>query len=324
MNDQQLIALMKQVATALRSGAGLATVAPALLMTVPAKLRPALQRALGGGDVLSETLARVGLIDEAERALLAAGEQGGRLPETLDALARTIEERRSARLKLAASLAYPALLVALAGFLLTAPLAVTRGVGAWLSVAVWPAAFVLAAVIGFFVVWPRLPRSSPLRLAPARIGAALPIVGPQLVRGSLASFLDVLGQLVGAGLPYTLALPAALNASGHPTLWGAERTVMDAIARGATLTEALRGARALPETMLGSIHAAETAGAVPKTLVALARLERDAHRRFVLGSAVAIGMLAFAVVAGAIGVSIVLGGQAYVEQIENIADEAER
>jgi type II secretory pathway component PulF len=324
MNDRALESLLRSLATTLRAGVGLGTVGPALLSGAPARARAALQRAITGGTALSEALSSAGLIDDAERALLAAGESGGRLPDVLDALARAVAERRAARSKLLIALAYPALLVSLAGFLLTAPLAITRGVGEWLSIAVWPALFVVTAGTLVLVVWPRLPRGSSLREGPMTLVSKLPLVGPQLKRGAIASALDILGQLVDAGLPYTLALPAALRAAGHADIRRGERAIVSALDRGATLVDALRAGAVFPERVLAPLVAGEVSGNVPKTLAMLARSERDAHRRFVLGSGVVIGMLAFAVVAGAIALTIISGGQAYIEQIDAIADEAER
>lgn len=319
VNDRQLEVLLRQLSAVARSGAGPAAIAPAILQAAPPSARGALTQALQGGVALSVALQKAGVLDDGEAALLAAGERAGRVPETLDALAATARERQRTRRKLVAGLAYPALLVVLAGFLLTAPMAVTQGVGAWLSVAVWPLVFVGGTAVIYFFLVPRLPKNSAVRTAPARFSESLPLLGRGFQRAGLGRFCDLLSQLVAAGLPYTLALPSAMQA--WPRLAAHEQTVRRAVDGGATLTEALRKTGVVPARVLGPLQAAEQTGTVDETLRALGRDELEAGRRFTLGLAIALGMGAFLAVAAAIGITIVAGAQSYIEQVDSITAE---
>lgn len=318
VSDAQLEALLRQLAASLKAGLGGPTMLPGLLSTLPAPLHGPLKRALLGGALLSTTLGDAQLVTAADRALIEAGERSGRLPELLVTLADTVRERRQTRTKALVALAYPALIVSLAGFLLTAPLAVTRGIGAWLSLAVWPSVIVALCFLLARVVLPALPPTSPARVLPRRLALSLPVVGGALERGAYATFCEVLSQLLAAGLPYTLSLPAALDASGHPRLEGAAARVLARLDDGGGLAECLRETGALPERLLLPIAAAERSGTVDVTLSAYGRDERAAYRQGLLALVAASGVMAFLVVATAVAVTLVAGAQSYVGDIEAV------
>ncbi len=323
-DDRKLDLLFTQLATWLRSGASAVVMLPSLLDASPVSLRAPLQRALTGSSTLSQAFGASGLLSSSERALLEAGESSGRLPELLDALAHLRSQRRATRRLLLAGLAYPASLLVLGGFLLTAPMAITRGVGAWLSVAVWPFILVSALAVMFFVLAPRLPRDAWLVTAPRRFASRVPLLGKGFAGGSAAVFCDVLAHLIGAGLPYTLALPAALQASGVDSNSRKERELMRALDAGATLTEALRSSQIVPVHMLPTLNSAEQSGTLERALTVLARDEGQRYRSFLRALVALTSVAVFGLVVVAIAATIIMGASSYIERIDAIGTTSMR
>jgi general secretion pathway protein F len=321
--DRSLEVFLTQLSVALKAGTPPGLL-PTQVTTVPARLRASLPKVFAGEVPLSAALVGAGLVTSAEAAVLSAGERSGTLPVVLEALARTLRERRAAARRLLMGLAYPAFLVVAAGALLPLPLVVTDGLGAWLSIAIWPPLIVGGALVLALIVWPRLPKEHALRGLAGRLLFSLPIVGGAATRGAAGTFFRLLSQLVAAGVPITLGLEASLAACGHPVWQARAARVRSAIDEGATLDDALRRHLELRPEVLSQIASAERVGALDTTLERLGKDESEAWGRFVIAAAVVAGVLCFLVVAGAIGGAIVTGAQGYFDQIDRITDDASR
>ncbi len=315
MSDRNLEALLRALAAAHQAGLAGAGLWGAVRPATPGPWAPAVGKALTQGGALSRALSEVGAISAAESALLAAGEKAGRIPDTLGVLADMVGRRRTVRTRALMAVAYPALLVGLAGMLLPAPMVITQGVGAYLAVALWPAGLVGAGLTLVFGVVPRLPAEHGLRRGLVRLALSMPGLGGALRRQQLSTFCEVLGQLLSAGVSITVALPVALTVL--PGAEDAAVAVTRTLAAGSGLSDALAAAPGtFPPALLAALSVGERTGTLDLTLAAWAAQERQAAQQRLLLVVVMVGLLLFLLVAAGIGFSVVQGAQRYIDSID--------
>jgi general secretion pathway protein F len=266
-----------------------------------------------GGMSLSNALARhPRQFPEIYRALIAAGEESGKLGSVMASLADYIEERARLQSKITLAFVYPAILttvsVAVVIFLLTyvipqvvevftqtkqaLPL-LTRamiGLSAFLRSYGWML-LAAGAAAGFLIQ--RALRVEAVRLAWHRRVLGLPIVGALSRSVNTARFASTLSILVGSGVPMLRSLQAAGETMSNLAL---RRRVEDASQRvreGASLARALRaeeGERAapgrlrlFPPVLLHMIGSGESTGKLPEMLARAADMHsREAERRAML------------------------------------------
>lgn len=234
--------------------------------------------------------------------LVEAGEAGGVLPEQLDRLARQLEASIALRARMRAALRYPAVLLAVAAVVLailgTAVVpafkdvfasiagqgadvdaslpALTRLVIAWSDAmaAYWPVLLglpVLVAATGMRA----LRHSERAQRLRDRIALRLPVLGGVLRKAVTARWTRTLSTLLQSGLPLMDAMEATGHASGNWAYCDATRRAAHAVASGASLSQALRGAGLFDEMLLQMVQIGEQAGAVDTMLARVA----DAHER---------------------------------------------
>ena len=154
--------------------------------------------------------AHPGLIDPGHLPLLRAGEQSGRLPETLKRLADGLERRRQLRVRIGTSLLYPILIFHLAVLVLTVVKMFLRFTGGGLQIGfnladgLWFAASVLVpvygAVVGVWLVWRAGRRRRALRAVLEAVVAVIPGFGKLRRHLAVARFARALEGLYGAGV----------------------------------------------------------------------------------------------------------------------------
>jgi len=95
----------------------------------------------------------------------------------------------------------------------------------------------------------------------------LPMVGPILLRSSLARFCRTLGVLVGSGISFLEALDLVTLATENRVLRRALTDASAAIQRGTTIASALEGTGVFPRMLVSMIASGEEVGALHQMLM---------------------------------------------------------
>jgi general secretion pathway protein F len=308
------------LADALRSGVGLVGYLndAAASRIIDRSVRSVLRDALRRGKSLTDAVAPWAGLSTAELTLLRAGERAGRLADALDSVARSIEERRKTRRRLAMGLAYPAFLIVMASVIMPLPKLVQGGVSSYLASAVWAPIGVAIAGVLLFVVVPRMRRGSSQPSLLLRLALATPLLGGGLRCSARATFAEVLAQTISAGVSMPFALSCALASAEDPRLQATEAAVLRRIEEGSTLTKALDQTGAFPHAFIDKLAHAEAVGTLDTTLAELADAERLRARRAIIASI----LVASAVVIGLVMVAIIWGiidaYRSYFQSIDDI------
>ena len=270
------------------------------------------------GYRLADAMARQGkAFPPLYRAMVAAGESAGALPQILERLADMLEKQQQVRARLVTTLAYPAALAVTAALVVIAlmvfvvprvveqfdsmgralPLltrmviAVSDGLVHW-----GPALLVLAvAAIGALVALLRRPG---FRLAFDRALLRLPLLGRLLRDVHAARMSRMLATMLASGLPLMEGLSITVGTVGNRVLRAATETMATSIREGGSLTGALRRAGVFPPVMVYMATSGENSGRLPEML------DRGAdylEREFDTFTATAMSLLEPAVI-------VVLGG----------------
>ena len=203
-----------------------------------------------------------------EAALLAVGEQTGRIVPILEALTTRCDQKIQARNDLLKRSIYPLFVVLMAGVILPIPTIITQGVRAY-GVAVlvhllW-LGLVLAGTYGLIRLWSRT-RHLALRRLPGGVEMALL---PQ----SRADFLRILRAGIASGLPVGLTLDAAARVWLTDENDALTRTALRRIGSGDRLAEAVQPLLTRSQTF--EVAAAEQSGTLDEVLD---RLVEDADK----------------------------------------------
>ncbi len=221
--------------------------------------------------------------------MVAAGEVGGTLEDVFSRLADTLERRNRLKVQVMASLAYPTLMVVVATavvlFLLTyvVPGLIqvfqdmdrtmpwpTRAL-IWISQFIRHGWLVLGiglcgALLGLCLAF----RSEPGKAIWDRVRAALPWVGPLLLKVEVARMARTLGTLLGAGVPLLRALAITGQVLRHGRMERAWAQVTDSVRTGDTLAHALRRTAVFPPLVCHLVATGESTGTVEHGLIQIA------------------------------------------------------
>jgi len=229
---------------------------------------------LGGarGQAIAEAVAQGRTLSSAldapaeEVALVAAGEETGRLDANLERLAGLRTARAAARRRLLLRVLYPLVLFHLAALLI--PLPETF----WKAEFPWNWLFRVLLVLGPFyaalLVASRMARTERGRAALVRARDLLPGFGAAARHARRATFATVLGAAYESAIPLDRGVAIAANAAGVPG--GAASAT---IAGGAGLAAALAPTGIFDRTGVARLQTAEVAGEIGRTLGAIAAEE---------------------------------------------------
>ena len=237
--------------------------------------------------------------DDTYVAVVAAGEQGGRLDEVLLRLADDLEEQQALRARLIGASLYPAIvtLVALAivVFLVTYVVPQVAGVFAgskralpWLTRAMLAVSEVVrsygwialvAALIGGAALQVSL-RSDAFRQRFDAAWLRLPLIG-RLSRGyNQARFAGTLAMLAGAGVPILRALQTAAATLHNRAMRADALDALDMVREGAPLASALAQKRRFSGLLPLFARLGEQTGQLPQMLQRAAQqLSAEVQRR---------------------------------------------
>jgi general secretion pathway protein F len=321
MSDTALALITRQLAT-------LVTVAPIeeALRTLTEqseskKQREVLTRVHTGvveGLRLSEAMAKLGpAFPQTYRAMVAAGESSGSLPQILERLADLLEKRQEMRSKITSALVYPVVLAVVALCVIVAlmtfvvPKVVeqfdTSGQQLpWLTNAMiaisdvmlewgWAIALGIAAFLALSA-W-LLSQAGP-RLAFDGALLRTPIAGRLLRNVEAAGLARSLATMIASGLPILDALKLASQTTTNTVIRAAVRDMAVSVHEGAGLSSAMRRARVFPPLLVNLAASGESGGKLEPMLDRAADyLERD----FRTATSVALSLLEPAII-------VVMGG----------------
>ncbi|WP_024890830.1 type II secretion system inner membrane protein GspF [Luteimonas huabeiensis] len=248
------------------------------------------------GFRLSEAMARQGrAFPPLYRAMVAAGEGTGALPEILERLADLLERQQQVRGQLVAALVYPAalavtalaVLAALMTFVVPRVVEQFDSMGRslpWLTRAViavseaftgWGPLLLALAVAAALAAGAALRRPGPrLRFDAAMLAA--PLVGRLLRDLHAARMARTLAIMLAGGLPLMEGLRITAGTVGNRVLRQATTRMADDIREGASLASAMRRAGAFPPTLLYMAASGEDSGRLAPMLERAADyLERE-------------------------------------------------
>ena len=257
------------------------------------------------GNSLAEALSRAsaaqpGLFAPVFIAMVKAGETGGFLAVVLDQVADYLERQRELTNRVVTALVYPALLLTIAGGVVTFLLIwfiprfaelfasfhrelppLTLLIQAVSHLLVHYGWIVLLVVLGGVFAGRKLLATEAGGRWWEDLMMRLPGIGE--VRTGLARvrFCRMLGTLLGAGVPLLNALSVARETVGSRSLASALNEAGERIRQGSSLTAGLAGLDALlPPTAREALAVAESSGRLPQELLRLADTgERDLDRR---------------------------------------------
>jgi general secretion pathway protein F len=314
LSQTELAVLTRQLASLL--GAQL-PVADALTVMVEQsekqqirELMAAIRTDVLGGSSLSNALARhPRQFPDIYRALIAAGEESGKLGAVLGSLADYVEERAKLQQKITLAFVYPVIVtvVALAvviGLLtyvvpqVVQVFANTKQALPWLTRALIALSdFVRAygwivlvlAVVAFFLVR-RLLRVEAIRLRWHKRLLQTPVVGVLSRSLNTARFASTLAILAGGGVPMLRALQAAGETVNNLAMRTRVLEATQRVREGFSLARALRAstnednqpgrARLFPPVLIHLIASGEATGTLPEMLGRAADIHaREAERR---------------------------------------------
>ncbi|WP_017162792.1 type II secretion system inner membrane protein GspF [Xanthomonas phaseoli] len=248
------------------------------------------------GFRLSDAMARQGKAFPAlYRAMVAAGESAGALPQVLERLADLLERQAQVRSKLQSELVYPAALAATAGAVVIVLMTfvvpkvvdqfdsmgralpwltrVVIGVSQFLLHAGIP---LLVALVVALVATARLLQRPALRLAADRALLRAPLLGRLIRDLHAARMARTLAIMVNSGLPLMEGLMIAARTVDNRALRLATDSMVTAIREGGSLAAAMKRAGVFPPTLLYMTSSGENSGRLAPMLERAADyLERE-------------------------------------------------
>lgn len=256
---------------------------------------------LDGGDTLAEAIGRLGdWMPEFDRAMIGAGEQSGRLDETLRLLARSCRDRAASLRAMINGLIYPIAVFHVA--VLVFPTGLLRALfweGAVAPFVVQKLSVLLPAyALVLFLLWiAQGSRGRPIRTLFESIVGFLPVLGGAYRALALSRLSMALDSLLNAGVAVTKAWPLAAAASGSPRL----QRVTDAwpyqMEAGRTPAELVSASRAFPGQFASLYGTGEISGRVDEILPRLAMHYQEEGERKMRHAAVGFAWFVYALAA---------------------------
>jgi type IV pilus assembly protein PilC len=236
-----------------------------------------------GGSALAEALAKQPLyFDDLFVNLVEAGEQAGALETLLDKIATYKEKTEAIKKKIKKALTYPAAVLVVA-FVVTTILLIFvipsfedlfKGFGADLpgftrmvidlSFFVRTQGLYLAAMagaaVGAFLYFKK--RSRKFRHFLDRMMLKFPILGPILMKASIARYARTLSTMFAAGVPLVEAMQSVAGATGNIVFEEAVLTMRDEVATGQRLQVAMENTDLFPNMVIQMIAVGEESGSL--------------------------------------------------------------
>ena len=264
-------------------------------------LREVRNQVADGGSLAFAMESQPEVFDELSTSLIAVGEEGGFLEQSLQRVARLAERQAELRSHIINAIAYPTFLM-FAGIIVSAGMILyfvplfeplfdrmrERGELPWATIALlslsgtireftMPIVLLLVALSCIAKAW--LSTESGLRIWD-RWKITAPGIGPILRDLTIARLAHVLGTLLSNGVPMLRSLEMAEKATGNREIAKAIAEASNTVAQGESLAAPLSRCNHFPPDISETIAMGEQANRLEQVLLGLAdRLERRAHKQ---------------------------------------------
>ncbi len=247
------------------------------------KLVLAIKGDVEAGTSLHEALAKHPLyFDDLFVNLVEAGEHAGALETLLDKVATYKEKTEALKKKIKKALFYPAAVLAVAVivsiilliFVIPQFETLFKGFGADLpaftQMVINLSRFVqdqgwwmlIVAGVGVYVFFYFKKRSRPMRRALDRMLLKAPVVGPIMVKASIARYARTLSTMFAAGVPLVEALTSVAGATGNIVYEEATLRIRDEVSTGQRLQRCMEATGLFPNMVIQMIAVGEESGSL--------------------------------------------------------------
>lgn len=248
---------------------------PASQQRVVTRLDRALRAGKDLATALEEALGKQ--TEELDIALVRAGQEGGRLPESLDALARHYQRRHQTTRTIRSQLIYPAALLHLGLLLPTLPKIIAKPDLAPLLTALATLVGLWVLLLAGYLVLRQLNHTATSGALADTFLNRIPFYGKMRKNGALSRFTAVLGFFLTAGQTVSASLRAAGRGSGSGLLLSTSGGAASDIERqGSTLGDAIAGRPGIPKALLRGIRTAEARGGLDTEMERWSKLYAEA------------------------------------------------
>jgi len=285
-----LIVMARQLRTMIMAGLPLVTGLEALGDQSPnprmGEIMNEVARAVGTGRSLSATMRDYpDMFPEMMVTLIRAGEEGGRLPDSLKEASRQLELQMEIRQKLISALMYPVFtLLATFGTVavmviwivpvfakiyaeLNAKLPPPTLFLVWLSdLVVHQAWIVLTIFAAVFIALRRYYKTPEGRMQIDALKLKIPLVGTLFLKGGSGNLTGSLAGLLDSGVPLIQAMQTSARVTGNAVLEKAIYTAATNISAGRRLSDELELSEQFPLMVVRMIAMAEETGNMPEVL----------------------------------------------------------
>jgi len=243
-----------------------------------------------GGMPLAEAMGRwPGSFSAVQVAMVRAGETGGFLEDVLHRLAVFIEKDQELRSRVAAALAYPALLIVIGSFAviflmvffiprfseifakmggnLPGPTRVVMAVSYFFR-DYWMVSF--GALVLMVLGWSQLSATVTGKHFVDRLKVRFPLFGDIVRKNSVSRFARTLGTLLKSGVPILGALSISKEAMGNVVLMEDIDEAAEGVKQGRGLADILRHSRYFPAMVIDMIAVGEEGGNLDEVLISVA------------------------------------------------------
>lgn len=277
------VIFFRQLATMIKAGVTLGNALNILVdQTKNPRLADSIRRvkmAVDGGFSLSGALRTRAEFSTLMVSIVSAGEEGGKLDESLDRLATFLERQDELRRKIVSAVTYPAVVILFAFFILYILVTVVmprfsqvfRGLNVplpTLTVQVfnfseWMAEFwyiPLLAIFLFGVVVSMLAKNKDTKPAMDAMKLKLPLVGDIFFKSAMARSNRTLASLVDSGVPILKSLEMTSEVTDNAVIGKAYTSLRDAARKGASLGDTAKNISVFPVMIAHMMKVGEETG----------------------------------------------------------------
>ncbi len=277
------VIFFRQLATMIKAGVTLGNALNILVdQTKNPRLADSIRRvkmAVDGGFSLSGALRTRAEFSTLMVSIVSAGEEGGKLDESLDRLATFLERQDELRRKIVSAVTYPAVVILFAVFILYILVTVVmprfsqvfRGLNVPLptltiqvfNFSEWMAEFwyiPLLAILLFGIVVSMLAKNKDTKPAMDAMKLKLPLVGDIFFKSAMARSNRTLASLVDSGVPILKSLEMTSEVTDNAVIGKAYTSLRDAARKGASLGDTAKNISVFPVMIAHMMKVGEETG----------------------------------------------------------------
>lgn len=277
------VIFFRQLATMIKAGVTLGNALDILVdQTKNPRLADSIRRvkmAVDGGFSLSGAMRTRGEFNTLMVSIVSAGEEGGKLDESLDRLATFLERQDELRRKIVSAVTYPAVVILFAFFILYILVTVVmprfsevfRGLNVPLptltiqvfNFSEWMARFwyiPLLAFLAFIFGVSMLCKNKDTKPAMDALKLKLPLVGDIFFKSAMARSNRTLASLVDSGVPILKSLEMTSEVTDNAVIGRAYTALRDAARKGASLGDTAKNIPVFPVMIAHMMKVGEETG----------------------------------------------------------------